>query len=303
VMHDLGALGGVSSEGAAINDSGQVTGTVRLSGNFFIEHAFVYSNGVMTDLTPSNTGVTIARGINSSGQVVGRLTQPDGHYAAFLYSNGVLTNLATQVGGYQSEALGINAVGQVTGWAQELNNTAPAYLYSNGVTTLLGTFGGRNAVGTAVNASGDVTGSADDANVHAHAMLYSHGMLKDLGVLSQGDTCVGLAINTAGQIVGKGNLQEAQSLTHAFIYSNGAMTDLNTLIPASHASAWELNAATGINDAGQITGYGTHIINGLSFGPHAFILTPIVPEPSSITLGALASLILAAWGVRRRARA
>jgi probable HAF family extracellular repeat protein len=55
--------------------------------------------------------------------------------------------------------------------------------------------------------------------------------------------------------------------THAFSYSNGAMTDLNSLLPAG--SGWILEAATGVNNSGEIVGFGR--INGQR---HAFRLRP-----------------------------
>ena len=56
---------------------------------------------------------------------------------------------------------------------------------------------------------------------------------------------------------------------HAFVSTNGArMQDLNRLIPTN--TGWVLLQANGINDAGQIVGYGT--IRGQD---HAFVLTPL----------------------------
>jgi hypothetical protein len=78
--------------------------------------------------------------------------------------------------------------------------------------------------------------------------------------------------------------------TGAFIYDT-QMRDLNTLIPPG--SGWFLSSATGINDAGQITGTG-------SFGgpTHAFLLTPVaVPEPGSLLLLGAAA---AGWAWRAR---
>jgi len=46
------------------------------------------------------------------------------------------------------------------------------------------------------------------------------------------------------------------------------MRDLNDLLPSS--SGWTLMQGWGINDLGQITGYGT--INGQY---HAFLMTPV----------------------------
>ena len=71
-MVDLGTLGGTSSYGYSINASGQVTGSASTAGG--ISHAFVYSNGVLTDLNdliPIGLGITLteARAINDLGQI------------------------------------------------------------------------------------------------------------------------------------------------------------------------------------------------------------------------------------------
>ena len=62
------------------------------------------------------------------------------------------------------------------------------------------------------------------------------------------------------------------------------MLDLNTLIDP--ASGWVLNQARGINDSGQIAGFGT--IGGQT---HAFLLT-LTPEPASLSLLALGGMAL-----------
>jgi probable HAF family extracellular repeat protein len=49
--------------------------------------------------------------------------------------------------------------------------------------------------------------------------------------------------------------------------------------------------ADGINDAGQITGFG-YTIDGAE---HAFLLTP-VPEPSSLVRAVLGGLVLLGYG-------
>ena len=69
------------------------------------------------------------------------------------------------------------------------------------------------------------------------------------------------------------------------------MVDLNTLI--SSGSGWVLKSALGINDEGQIVGYGT----GPSGQEKAFLLT-IIPEPASVVLLALggAAMLLRRYG-------
>ena len=74
-MVDLGTLGGANSEGEAINAAGEVVGTSLTSTNDL--HAFIYDQGAMTDLNTeidpgSGWSLTEARGINASGQIVGR---------------------------------------------------------------------------------------------------------------------------------------------------------------------------------------------------------------------------------------
>jgi probable HAF family extracellular repeat protein len=62
----------------------------------------------------------------------------------------------------------------------------------------------------------------------------------------------------------------------ALLWQNGKVIDLNTQIPSN--SGWAaLEIACGINDAGQIVGYGQ-----ISSGPiwHAFLLTPTGTNPA-----------------------
>ncbi len=76
---DLGALNGGSSWAEAINTSGWIVGESTLSGGQ-TNRAFIYKNGVMTDLNDlisANSGWTLietARAINDSGQIVGQGT-------------------------------------------------------------------------------------------------------------------------------------------------------------------------------------------------------------------------------------
>jgi hypothetical protein len=78
---------------------------------------------------------------------------------------------------------------------------------------------------------------------------------------------------------------------HAFLIDTaGTMRDLNDLIPPD--SGWVLQRADGINDAGQISGYGS-APNGST---RAFLLTP-VPEASFVApLGFMGI----AWSLRWR---
>jgi len=81
----------------------------------------------------------------------------------------------------------------------------------------------------------------------------------------------GRGINNHGQIVGcrRGGItfQDAGGRVHALTWRAGQKVKLNDCIPTG--SGWYLEQATGINDRGQIVGFGDH--HGTE---HAFLLTP-----------------------------
>jgi probable HAF family extracellular repeat protein len=211
-MTNLGTLGGQYSFAYDINASGQVVGEAyRSSGG---GGAFLYSDGLMTDLGPGE-----ACGINDSGQVVGK-----GNYHAFLYSSGTITDLGT-LGGSSSTGLAINASGQVVGVADTTDDTSHshAFLYSNGTMTDLGTLGGDGSIARDINASGQIVGASPITSSPAatcHAFIYNSGMITDLNDLidpASGWRLISAeAINDSGQIVGYG-YNSALGQQHAFL--------------------------------------------------------------------------------------
>jgi probable HAF family extracellular repeat protein len=242
---------------------------------------------------------TAATGINDSGQIVGSaffvtggiLTYPPPPAPhAFLYSGAVMQDLGTFPGGSQSEATGINDSGQVVGYADNSSGSEHAFLVSGGTMRDLGTLpGGSNSYATAINNSGQVVGYGDGSDGNQHAFLYSGGAMQELTFPGAWET-LALGINNRGQVVGEAHIAGANM--GAFLYSNGAMVDLNSV---TAARGWILEQATGINDSGEIVGYGVNP----SGQTDAFLLTP-TPEPSTLCLSITCGFALLASHLRCR---
>jgi probable HAF family extracellular repeat protein len=93
-------------------------------------HAFLWQNGVMTDLgTLPGGSYSFANGINDKGQVVGYSDTQTGDTHAFLWQNGTMIDLGT-LGGSSSRAYGINDKGQIVGESDTQNGASHATLWT-----------------------------------------------------------------------------------------------------------------------------------------------------------------------------
>jgi probable HAF family extracellular repeat protein len=235
-----------TNQANAVNNRGQVVGYAQA-------RAFLYSDGILTDLGTLGGSWSEALAINNAGQVVGQAQDASGDHHAFLYDEGRMYDLGT-LGGPWSSAHGINAAGVIVGISTPVvgsPNDRP-FLYRDGTMKDLGTLGGDRGWALAINNRGDVVGgSTTNAGVWA-ATLWSKGRVIDLGYGS-----FARSINDKGQILIDGKL----------LYDSGAITDVNSLFPTD--SGWTLEEAHAINNHGQIAGTGT--LHGESRG---FLLTP-----------------------------
>jgi len=315
---DLGTLGGSSAIAYKINDSGTAVGWAQTPDGS--QHAFVSNGGGLQDLSPFANSNTHAYGINAAGTIAGDLGNgvfatgindvgvvvgTNGH--AFELANGTLRDLGLLPGGDWSSAYDINNSGYVVGYGTTGSGAMRGFVWnpSQGIAEL-GTLGGRDSHATAINDSGEIVGNASLVDGTAHAFVAIGAMMTDLGTLGSGSYAQD--INDAGETVGYSWLSSGAN-THAFLYQNGTMLDLNALISAW---GWELLAAYGINNNGQIVGEG--LFQGQA---HAFRLDPIesasysgagqdcpvsTPDPGTATLALIGLSLVALSRIRRRRR-
>jgi probable HAF family extracellular repeat protein len=220
--------------------------------------AFAQSYTV-TDLGTLGGNSTIARAVNSSGQVTGssNLNATTGH--AFLYSGGTLTDIGT-LGGSNAIGLGINASGEIAGYSTQANGSYRGFVFSNGTMTAIPPLSGDYGTAYAINDFGVVVGNSTAASGIPAGFVFSDGVLTDIGNLGGEDGTTASAINNRGQIVGYSYNSHGDFL--AFVWQNGHMRSLGTL-----GGPW--SQAYGINNNGVITG--TAYLSGTLNGPHAFI--------------------------------
>jgi probable HAF family extracellular repeat protein len=250
---DLGTLGGDPSYAMKINARGQVVGWSRTESG--ARRAFLWEDGVMTELSTLGGSRSDAMDINARGQVVGSITLVSGYTHAFLWENGVMTDLGTLEGG-QSWGWGIDAGGQVVGWSTTASWESHAFLWKNGVMTDLGTLEGtEESLAADLNPQGQVVGwSFTDPTGPSHGFLWERGEMTDLG-----RGMYARSINAHGQVVG--NRFTESGLSRAFLWEDGVMTDLGDLGGGE-------SDARDINDRGQVTGWSRITSGGTR---HAFL--------------------------------
>lgn len=267
-----------SSYATAINDRGQIVGTITAQPSEAMFHswgrAFLWKQSQWKDLSKLLTDeVSYGVAINSTGdvaisaQVLSMLPVDDPHpetqFSCYLVRAGKLIPL-----GY--------------GGVVALNNKGEALIGNQGTYSLWINHKKTKAGPPTV---GDI--NLSDMNDHRQmigerhriaekkpglgqygAFLYENGHMT---YLTHEPESVPNSLNNKGQIVGYFPLPHAPAKgngLHAFLWQNGKFTDLNSLI--SPKRGWVFNEADCINDRGQIVGTGTY-----RGKPSGFLLTPV----------------------------
>jgi len=255
----------------AVNDLGQVAGSVRIGNRY---HAVVWTlAGGMVDIGGvTGTVSSYATAINNAGQVAGYSVDASGHARAFRWSpsEGIIV-LGLLPGTVSSYARGINISGQVVGESEGTwPNRRPFRWSPDKGMEDLGLFDGDPYGGaTAINNNGDIAGYSGDGDYYGtlRAVSWSgNGGKRILDACARGANsfygCYASAnaINSAGLLAGS---SEADGPSHPIRWTAAGVAQDLVGLPGSNWSN-----ANGINDNGQIVGTST----GPSFpSGHAFL--------------------------------
>lgn len=208
-------LGGANNAAYGVNEAGWVVGSSELLDN--TTHAFVYIDGVVTDLGTLEGGLSSAAfGVNNNGVIVGRASNANGVDRPVRWTR-------NQQGAWVIEDLGTFRIDNFGfGWAMRVND------------------------------AGQVVGYCTSASTNAYHAFRLTGTTKlDLGTLSFGGNFAysqGLAINTAGKTSGFAYMTLGGP-EHGFLHDG--MTQIDVTPPGQFGLAdWY-----GINDNDQMAGY------------------------------------------------
>jgi probable HAF family extracellular repeat protein len=282
---DLGSLQGGSHSAAFTNpnERGEVSGMSNTQtpdpngedfcffGTGLICLGFLWRNGEMTPMPTLGGNNSLAYGINDRGQVVGVAetpvtdpTCPASYLEAkpVIWQGSTLQELPLITGDTDGFGYWINDRGQTVGSSGACNQLVPTTSFHavlwpdgpNGTVLDLGNLGSEiSNIAFYISNQGQVVGqSGVPGGVYFHAFLWTRDAgMQDLGTLPGDLWSWANNINSKGQAVGT---SFPATGSRAFIWQNGVMTDLNTLIPAG--SPLYLLEAFGINDRGQIAGFG-----------------------------------------------
>ena len=311
-MAGLGVLAGSNnfSRGYAINDAGVVVGESDNNSS----RAFVYRNGLLSGLTrlAGDNDRGVAHDVNNAGVIVGissngtvsRPTRWVDSGAGYIASDlGTVAGTATATG----RAWSVSQNGVVAGVSTSILGTSQATIWSGSSITGLGSLGDgtRFSQAFAVNSGGVAAGSSSTGQTVGQLLgttsttaitrgfAFSSGVMVELAPVNlftatnNGPTAnlhsVANDISESGIIVGNSQ-RISGSAALATMWIGGEPVNLNTLIDPG--LGWVLTSAEGINDAGDIVGFGT-------FGGSTRAYLLVIPEPSGLGMLIPAGLLLA----------
>jgi len=291
-------VNGIDNNGDVVGFSSDNAATPTFFTNFIRN-----PNGTVTPLSIGGDPLAMASGIDNSLTVVGT----DSNGSAFSLAGGTLTTLPHVNGNTVSEAaFGINDSGLIVGqYADIVTGTTPGFLFAGGAFAVLNPVVNADVTNAqGINNNGVVTGFYSTDGVHQHGFFYSFGThqftlpadpnIPNL-VLTQF-----LGINDNGLAVGYYQLPDGSQ--HGFLYDSTTQAYIFLDDPNAALSGVSITQITGVNDAGDITGFYVDATTGLQRGFFATPADSAAPEPGTfvLLLGAVVPVLISGRRLRRR---
>ncbi|MCC2671452.1 MAG: hypothetical protein K0Q72_3923, partial [Armatimonadetes bacterium] len=304
-IEDLGL--GPNARALGINDAETICGRLPSGGRM---QAFTYSGGIFHTFTlpdADDQASSVANAINSGGTIAGtsqmRIRDPSnnnqiasGTFGFKGAPGGNLVRLPSLQPDFTSPledvgrsiAWGLNDAGVVVGESTTASGPSHAVVWpGTGLPTDLGTLAPGNvgrSVAYAINSVGRIVGAAsttaDQDDVRACFWQNATPQLLTPNPPNHRNLTEARAINSAGLVVGWGSFAPAVPIQRALLWRQNAgqweEIRLDNLVCPDEG--WQLQVATGINNNGMITGYGT--LKGEFTPRRAFLLE----LPASILL-------------------
>jgi probable HAF family extracellular repeat protein len=198
-----------------------------------------------TKIDVPNSILTVARGINAHGDILGGYLDADGVGHDFLLRDGVFTNI-DYPGGASAGGLAMNARGDIAGSLTDADGSH-GFLLSNGVLTKIDYPGATFTSAFAINNSGDVTGQFGTPAGKVGSFILKTGVFHRIP-LSLGDNFARGAEDNGRVFVGDVVL-DSDLTVHGFLQGAGGVQLLDPpgmIVPCSHAR--------GINERGDVAG-------------------------------------------------
>ena len=288
VPTDLGAIAGNSSAWS-INVGGQIVGWSDAGAS--PRTAMLWEGGGWTDLGAdmNAVGSSVGWDINDNGVVAGQAAITGGFAKGFVW-NGPGTGFAGgTVQGYNGGAnKGLNNAGVVVGHG---------FFFGDPDTAMMGVPDGRGgydaqeigpsgytfSIAHAINDAGTIVGLANLTNGPWTAAIFTldrDNPVVLLGSLPGFENSEAYDINGAGVIVGSTLDNDFELDPRAWVYFDGQMHDLNDFLEPGQAEWDVLVSAEGVNEAGEIAGFGWTTGGELA----GFVMTGVVPSPCAADL-------------------
>jgi uncharacterized membrane protein len=240
--------------------------------------------------------------LNDAGQIygysLGDPASPEGFQRAVGWSpDGQIFALGIPAAGsWGNIAQAVNNLNQVVGYRDGRNtsplDTSRAWLWQSGNTELLPTLPGAvqpRSWAYSINEHSQIIGAYFDelpGGTSGGAALWQNGQLSILPDPAGAQFGSGTDINDAGYVVGLASLSAAPYSTATLWDPAGNAYLLDSLV--NNLQGWKLERALAISNRNQIVG----IANDPQGHQHGFLLTPVVPEPSSAAILTTALFII-----------